>query len=429
MGRKKIMAPKVIADPVCGIIDVRPVLPMVETKEFQALGDKRQLGMSYLTFPSATHTRKAHSLGAYHATRMLADRWVGFGLVSKREADALAGYALFHDIGHPAFSHVTEDLCEKDNDESSLEIIKKLRKEIEACGIDYSLLLKLATHENPLYLAVHDKNLGMEKLDYLERDGLVTILSRPAGVDYLRRHIYFVNGELAIDEKVIDNAIEAQNFYMKMYKNVYLRKVSAIAQRMLQKVVHHLILAREISAKDLPGLTDSELLGIMRFSKDKTVNELYGLLRHRELFREAIVIRPENFSHTGSVPGKYVKTFGISGGEMTRMMQSSSLQQKNQAGLEALENEIARIAGTPQNSVLLVPIFNAHRFEAKDIKIYHESGKLGSLKEQYPAHFKNMEEIAQTYLALRICTLEKYRKALSSPKIAQKVFDLVMRAK
>src|SRR5271168_5435470 len=127
-------SPKVIADPIYGIIDVRPVVPMIDTKEFQALGDKRQLGMSYLTFPSATHTRKAHSLGAYHATRILADRWVEFGLITEREADALAGYALYHDIGHPAFSHVTEDLCGKDNDESSLEIIKRLRKEIEACG-------------------------------------------------------------------------------------------------------------------------------------------------------------------------------------------------------------------------------------------------------------------------------------------------------
>ncbi len=429
MVRKKISAPKVIADPVYGIIDVRPVLPMVETKEFQALGDKRQLGMSYLTFPSATHTRKAHSLGAYHATRMLADRWVEFGLITEREADALAGYALYHDIGHPAFSHVTEDLCGKDNDESSLEIIKRLRKEIEACGIDYPLLLKLATHENPLYLAVHDKNLGMEKLDYLERDGLVTILSRPAGVDYLRKHIYFVNGELAIDEKVVDNAIEAQNFYMKMYKNVYLRKASAIAQRMLQKTVHHLIDAHDITVNDLPNLTDSELLGSLRFSKDETVQELYTLLRNRELFRETIIIRPKQFVHPESTSEKSTKTFGVNNEEMMRIMRSASLEQKNQAGLEGLENEIAAIAGIPQNSILLVPIFNPHRFEAKDIKIYEENGKSASLKDRYPAHFKNMQEIAQSYLALRICTLERYRKTLSSPKIAQQVFDLVMKAK
>src|SRR5438445_364940 len=108
---KKIRSPKVVVDPIYGIIDIRPVLAMVETEEFQALGDKRQLGMSYLTFPSATHSRKAHSLGSYHATRKLVDKWIAYGFIDKREGDALAGYALYHDIGHPAFSHVTEPLC------------------------------------------------------------------------------------------------------------------------------------------------------------------------------------------------------------------------------------------------------------------------------------------------------------------------------
>ncbi|MDP2598615.1 MAG: HD domain-containing protein [Candidatus Liptonbacteria bacterium] len=427
MGRKKISAPKVIADPIYGIFDVRPVLPMIETAEFQALGDKRQLGMSYLTFPSATHTRRAHSLGAYHATRVLADRWVEWGLINEAEADALAGYALYHDIGHPAFSHVTEDLCLKDNDELGLDIIHGLKSQIEAAGINYSLLEKMAHHENPLYLAVHDKNLGMEKLDYLERDGYYTILARPAGVDYLRKHIYFVNGALAIDEKVIDNAIEAQNFYVKMYKNVYLRKASAIAQRMFQKVVYHLISAGEISAEDLPKLTDSELIGAIRFSKNPVVQELYELLKKRELFREAIVIRPEHFAHAEPKTGKPVAHFGVSPKEMARLIESPQLRQKNQDGLEKLESEIAEIAGIPQHSVLLVPIFNPHRFEAKDIKIYVEGGESKSMKDRYPAHFQNMKEVAQSYLALRVCTLEKYRKILSSPKIAKEVVDILVR--
>src|SRR5580692_3996739 len=58
---KKILSPKVVVDPVYGIIDIRPVLAMVETEEFQALGDKRQLGMSHIVFPSATHTRLART--------------------------------------------------------------------------------------------------------------------------------------------------------------------------------------------------------------------------------------------------------------------------------------------------------------------------------------------------------------------------------
>lgn len=434
---KNILAPKVIADPLYGIVDIRPVLPMVETEAFQALGDKRQLGMAYLTFPSATHTRKAHSLGAYHATRELADRWIKFGFIKKREGDALAGYALYHDIGHPAFSHVTEPFCpapllpEKSgagralskNTALSLAVIREHKKEIRACGIDFSLLEALASHAHPLHAAVSDKNLGTEKLDYLERDGMVTVLSRPPGISYLREHIYFINGKLATDEKVVDNAIEAQNFYLKMYKNVYLRKASVIAQRMLQKMTYHLILAKELAPADLPRLTDSELLGIMRISKDRVVRDLYALLKRRDLFREAIVVRPKKFSDIEPQAEKYIAVFGAEEKEMDRLMKNPSFDVANQAALEAREKEIAAIAGIPEDAVLITPVATPERFDAQDILIYRGGKKeLASLREQYPAHFENLEEIAQTYLAFRICATEKYRKALSAPRVAEKIF-------
>jgi HD superfamily phosphohydrolase len=432
---------KVIADPLYGIIDIRPVLPMVETREFQALGDKRQLGMGSLVFPSATHTRKAHSIGAYYATRDLADRWIKHGFINSREADALAGYALYHDIGHPAFSHVTEPLCElpreiKDdavmktmsvNAAVSLAIIKRSRKVIAACGIDFNLMESMASHRNPLYSAVSDKNLGTEKLDYLERDGLYTILSRPVGVDYLRHHIYFMDGKIAIDEKVVDNAIEIQNYYLKIYKNVYLRKTSAIAQRMFQKMTHHLITAGEITRTDLIDLTDSELIGIMHVSNDPIVKTLYGLYRSRNLFREAIVIRPEKFARTETAAGKHVAIFGVAQKKIERIAEDKSFRPENQQGLEKLEAEIAAISGISPENILIVPIHGTERFEGQDISIYEGPGKkLASLKARYPAHFKNIEEVAQTHLAFRICTTEQHRKRLAEPKISKKVFELVV---
>jgi HD superfamily phosphohydrolase len=447
-------SPKVVADPICGIIDIRSVLPMVETPEFQALGDKRQLGMSYLVFPSATHTRKAHSLGAYSATRELAARWIELGLINRREADALAGYALYHDIGHPAFSHVTEPLCEMPaatagnrtdkneyskmsvNSALSLAIIRRRKREIEACGIDFKLLESFAAHRNPLHLAVSDKNLGMEKLDYLERDGLCTILSRPAGIAYLRNHIYFIGGQLAIDEKAIDNALETQNFYLKMYKNVYLRKTSAIAQRMFQKMTHRLILAGEITAADLPNLTDSELIGMMRLTNDVAVREMYELFKRRDLFREAIVLRPKSFADAENKTDKTITTFGIAEHEIKRLIAAPQFQLKNQVGLAELEDEIADLAGLPADAVLVVPITDPDRFSAQDIMVYRgplsggkRNEKPASLKTRYPAHFKNIEEVTQTYVAFRVCTTEKYRKHLSSPRIASRIFKKLIEIK
>jgi HD superfamily phosphohydrolase len=430
---KRERTPKVIADPIYGIIDIRPVLAMVETEEFQALGDKRQLGMAYLTFPSATHSRKAHSLGSYHATRELTDHWIKRGFITSTEADALAGFALYHDIGHPAFSHVTEDLCAmpknapkgtSTNAALSFFFIQKLKKNIETCGIDFTLLEKMARHQDPLSAAVSDKNLGMEKLDYLERDGLFTILSRPVGVDYLRHHIYFIDGKLVIDEKAIDNAIEIQNYYLKIYKNVYLRKTSAIAQRMMQKMTHHLITTGALMPTALPALTDSELLGMFHLSEDRFISAMYDLLKRRDLFREAIVLRPEQFAHAATSIEKPITTFGAKSAVMRKLAQNPKLDPKNQVGLMAVEAEIADIAGLPRSSVLVTPIHGQERFTGQDILIYQGAHKkLASLKDRYPAHFKNIEEVAESYLTFRICTTEKYRKVLSSPKTAKKIFE------
>jgi HD superfamily phosphohydrolase len=432
---KRTKTPKVIADPIYGIIDIRPVLPMVETEEFQILGDKRQLGMAYLTFPSATHSRKAHSLGSYHATRELADRWLKRGFINGTQADALAGYALYHDIGHPAFSHVTETLCAQPKGTAGMSVnsalsfifIQKLKANIKACGIDFALLERMAHHADPLAAAVSDKNLGMEKLDYLERDGFYTILSRPVGVDYLRQHIYFIDGKIAIDEKAIDNAIEAQNYYLKIYKNVYLRKTSAIAQRMVQKMTHYLILAGELRREELPILTDSELIGRCNASKDPFVRATYALLRRRDLFREAIVLRPEKFAYAASSSGKPIATFGVKTAVMRRLAQNQKLRPKNQDELAFAEEEIAALAGLPKSSALITPIDGQERFSGQDILIYQGAHKkLASLKKRYPAHFKNIEEVAESYVTFRICTTEKYRKVLSSPKIAKRVFEYLV---
>jgi len=216
-----------------------------------------------------------------------------------------------------------------------------------------------------------------------------------------------------------------QNFYLKMYKNVYLRKVSAIAQRMLQKMVHHLILAGEITADDLPVLTDSELLGLLSISKEETARKLYGMLRERDLFREAVVIRPSGFTHAETKSGKPIAVFGIERADMEKLADSPLLNQRNQTSLENLENKIADIAGVPRNMALVVPILNIFRFQPKDITIY-TGEQPDSLKRRYPAHFKNMEEVASSYAAFRVCAPSEYREKLSAPAVAKEIFDLVM---
>lgn len=409
---KHILAPKVVSDPIRKIIDIRPVLPIIETREFQSLGYKYQLGVTYLVFPSATHTRKTHSLGAYAATKELTQWWQGsMGLISKEEAEALCVYALIHDIGHYPFSHVSEPLFKISHKERGIRITKKLQSNIESTGVNFKLVLDFMMHKNPLHLAVSDKNLGTEKFDYLQRDGLLTLGQTPE-IQYLQRHIYWINKQLVIDEKVVDNAKEVQDFYLKMNKKVYLNKDSSISQRAVQKMSHLLIKYEEIKLDELAELNDFELLSRLGQSKNKDVRELFNIFIDRNLFKEVVIIRDRDFIDQSLNPNKPVSVFGLKNSTLRHLTDSPKLSAYNQESLLAIESEVAKKLRLKATDILVVPFLSADRFEAKDINILSSDGKIHSMRKRYPNHFKAMKEDSKAHMAIRVCSTQKYRKTL-----------------
>src|ERR687888_408758 len=66
---------KLIVDAIHGDIHLRPIeRRVVDTASFQRLRHLKQLGMAQATYPNATHTRFAHSIGVLgimdHVTRV-----------------------------------------------------------------------------------------------------------------------------------------------------------------------------------------------------------------------------------------------------------------------------------------------------------------------------------------------------------------------
>jgi len=65
---------QVIRDPLYGFISLEKdklALKLIDTPEFQRLKQIRQLGVSFVTYPGANHTRFSHSLGVYHLSQKL----------------------------------------------------------------------------------------------------------------------------------------------------------------------------------------------------------------------------------------------------------------------------------------------------------------------------------------------------------------------
>src|SRR5580692_10498048 len=103
---------EIIRDPLWNNVRIDPLaLRLIDTPAFQRLRYVRQLGLAFLVYPGATHTRFEHAVGTYH----LARRALGlFGErgdlaeVSQEECSLLRVAALLHDIGHYPFSHALE---------------------------------------------------------------------------------------------------------------------------------------------------------------------------------------------------------------------------------------------------------------------------------------------------------------------------------
>lgn len=104
-----------IYDPLYGKIDINPLFaPIVNSIWFRRLQNLRQLGLCYLSFPGGNHTRYEHSLGTFHLACIVSKELSELDIFSNsRERERLSLLiqlgALFHDIGHGPFSHMTEN--------------------------------------------------------------------------------------------------------------------------------------------------------------------------------------------------------------------------------------------------------------------------------------------------------------------------------
>src|SRR5512142_58212 len=88
---------------------------IVDSAAFQRLRYIKQLGLAYLVYPGAVHTRFDHALGVYHLARrslqVLADRG-DTAQLDPPDCRLIPLAALLHDIGHYPFSHAVEELEE-----------------------------------------------------------------------------------------------------------------------------------------------------------------------------------------------------------------------------------------------------------------------------------------------------------------------------
>ena len=144
-----------IRDTIHGSISLESSeLPVLDSRYFQRLRHIKQLGFAENSFPSATHNRYIHSLGAMHTATRAFDTIFGTQNGNNpsqfqhfRAAVRLA--ALLHDVGHGPLSHTTEFAMPR-VDELHLPQNIFPAKNRQATHEDYTLKIILDSSLTPL---------------------------------------------------------------------------------------------------------------------------------------------------------------------------------------------------------------------------------------------------------------------------------------
>src|SRR5437868_8292268 len=100
-----------IRDVIHGSIQIEPAeRAIIDSRYFQRMRQIKQLGFAENSFPSATHNRYIHSLGAMHTASRAFETI--FRVAGLKNFDGLRACvrlgALLHDVGHGPLSHTTE---------------------------------------------------------------------------------------------------------------------------------------------------------------------------------------------------------------------------------------------------------------------------------------------------------------------------------
>ncbi|HOI26429.1 MAG TPA: HD domain-containing protein [Paludibacteraceae bacterium] len=233
---------KIINDPVHGFISIPSELQydLIQHPYFQRLGRIKQLGLSYMVYPGAQHTRFQHSLGAMHLMQEAIAQLRSKGNdITDEESDAVLSTILLHDVGHAPFSHVLEDAVVDgiSHEEISLMMMERINEEMGG-RLDMALdIFQNRYHKHFLHQLVSSQ-LDMDRLDYLIRDSFFTgVVEGSVGTARIIKMLNVDEDHLVVESKGLYSIEKFLIARRMMYWQVYLHKTSIAAEQLMLNIL------------------------------------------------------------------------------------------------------------------------------------------------------------------------------------------------
>jgi HD superfamily phosphohydrolase len=291
---------EILRDPLWNNIRVDELtLRLVDTPTFQRLRYIRQLGLAYLVYPGATHSRFEHALGAYHLARntvaLLAERDEPAATDPKEQAVVRAA-ALLHDVGHYPFSHALEEIGQLHHEDVARPLITSGQiADLLAHGIAHDAPQRVydlirGSSGSPLQGLISG-SLDLDKIEYLKRDAFMCGV--PYGeidVDRLTNSLVVLSDPstgretIGVLEKGL-SALESLLFAKyQMYRNVYWHHGVRSATAMYKRMVDDALRCGALDEELLASYTDE---GLLHRLEHAAPSDLLDALKSRRLYKRA----------------------------------------------------------------------------------------------------------------------------------------------
>jgi hypothetical protein len=406
---------KIINDPVFGFISIPNELlyDVLQHPYVQRLSRIRQLGLSYLVYPGAVHSRFGHSLGAMHLMHEAINALRLKGVeITEAEATSAMIAILLHDIGHGPFSHVLEHTLVDGvtHEDISLLMMERINEDLavkgeglQETGKPLDTAIAIFKNEYPKHFLhqLISSQLDVDRMDYLCRDSFFTgVQEGRVASERLLKMLDVRNDRLVVQVKGIYSVEKFLVARRLMYWQVYLHKTSVAAEQHLIKILSR---AKELArggnelfcspalryflyqpvsidrfspvseALDWYALLDDNdvLCAIKAWvnGPDKVLSALSRSFIDRQLFRGEPLNAPLTDEQIVSLNREYSRALGISEHEATYMW-SEHVSTSNTYSEKADSIDIIYSDGTVRDIAEASEILDLESLTRKPIKRY-----------------------------------------------------------
>ena len=296
----------VVKDAVHGNIKVAELeRKLLDTAELQRLRGVKQLGMAYLVYPGANHTRFEHALGTMH----IAGQFCEAMRLGQSETAKLRAAALLHDVGHLAFSHESEAAFARilgggHEELGARRILKgEIAEVLTDAGISPREIVALMMGRGKGQVIAGD--VGADRIDYLLRDAHYTGVAY--GVIDAQRIIHTARlGNAGAGKKDAQEArpgnkdalvlqwggLEAAESLLiaryLLFSTVYMHHAVRIAASMLRRAMERAFEEKLLGTDMALELHDASMMALL--GEDGKAAELSQRVQTRRLYKRAAVL-------------------------------------------------------------------------------------------------------------------------------------------